>query len=250
MFAMNASFFPFDRPPLLRPATRWLVWATICLGLAAPMAAWGQQTNTFRFTINKPVPDANLGGVSNLQSISLPGTVTKVTVTLDLVGTGQGGVNGDMYAALTRNGSYPTAVLLNSPGRTAANSVGYTDNGLDFTFDDTAATDSHLYQTGTYTTDPTSGQVSGTFQPDGREGPRAKDTSSRTVMLSSFNGSLAGGNWLLFVSDTSAPPNGKTETVTDWSLTIVTVPEPSAASLCIVGLAAMSWLVFLKKKKS
>jgi subtilisin-like proprotein convertase family protein len=204
-------------------------------------------TNTFNFTTNLVVPDGDLRGIAVSCDLSLTGTVTNVTVSLDLVGTGDGGFNGDMYASLL-NSSGGFAVLLNRPGRTVGSDFGYSDNGFDVTFDDSASTDVHLYQTVPYTLN-FDGQLTGTWQPDGRiSSPLSvEDTDQQTAMLASFVGLPASGTWTLFLADASV---GATEELVGWSLTIETIPEPSVRGLCLTGLILGAGVGMMRRNNS
>ena len=54
-----------------------------------------------------------------------------------------------------------------------------------------------------------------------------------------FNGSNAGGTWVLYVADLARWDQGK---LNSWSLEIVGVPEPSTMALAAVGLITAGWL--------
>jgi subtilisin-like proprotein convertase family protein len=216
-------------PVLIRRAACWLC-------LVAPCVAMGQSTftNAVFDNLDLSIPDGNLGGVANTQTISgLSGNITGIQVSLDIVGTGDGAFNGDYYVLLV-NSSDTYAVLLNRVGRTAGNPFGYADNGLDVTFDDSGS-DIHLYQNGAYATNGL-GQVTGTWAPDGRYVPpnSSLDTTPRTALLSNFLGTSPNGMWTLLLVDAS---NGGTGELAGWSLDISTaVPEPGVAGLLSLGL--------------
>ena len=205
------------------------------LCLAVPCLALGQSTftNAFFNNLNLAIPDGNLGGIANTQTITgLTGNITSIQVGLNLVGTGDGAFNGDFYALLVNNsGAY--SVLLNRVGVTSANPFGYADNGMNVTFADTGS-DIHLYQNGAYATNG-AGQVTGTWSPDGRNvNPLAVlDTTPRTAPLSDFIGTSPDGMWTLFLVDAS---NGGTADLAGWSLDISTaVPEPGTMGLVLLG---------------
>jgi hypothetical protein len=101
----------------------------------------------FDFTgVNKTIPDGNPSGVLDTQTVngfagvSNP-SLTEVRVYLDL----SGGYNGDLYGYLYGYLSYETGfcVLLNRPGKTGANPIGYADTGFSATFSDAEVTDVH-----------------------------------------------------------------------------------------------------------
>jgi hypothetical protein len=191
-------------------------------------------TNVSFDNLNLPIPDGNLSGIANTQTITgLSGTISSIQVGLNITGTGDGAFNGDFYALLV-NSSDAFAVLLNRSGVTASNPWGYSDNGLNVIFSD-AAPDIHLYQNGAFATNGL-GQLTGTWAPDGRDASplTVLDTTARTAMLSNFIGSSPNGTWTLFLVDAS---NGGTGELSSWSLDIQTVvPEPGVTRLLLLGL--------------
>jgi hypothetical protein len=183
------------------------------------------------------IPDNNPNGYQNSLVVSgLLGPILDVTVTLDITG----GFNGDLYVALDYNNT--SAVLLNRVGLSAANSVGYPNSGLNITLDDGGANDVHFYQTVSYTLNG-SGQLTGTWQPDGRLiSPLSSGASiagaPRGNTLGVFDGMNANGTWTLFAADLSP---GSISTLADWSLSVNTVPEPDSVTL-IGCCGACGWL--------
>lgn len=215
------------------------------LCLAVSSAALGQVTTNFAFNnINLAIPDNNPNGAQNSQTITgLSGSISSIQVSLDIAGTGDGAFNGDYYAELV-NGAGGFAVLLNRAGVSSANSFGYGDNGFNVTLNDTAAQDIHFYQNFSYDTNA-SGQLTGTWQPDGENisplsNPSAFDNAlqNQTAMLSSFDGDSPNDTWTLFLADLS---QGGTGQVVSWSLDITTAPEPSETSLFAVGLIFLGY---------
>jgi subtilisin-like proprotein convertase family protein len=81
-----------------------------------------------------------------------------------------------------------------------------------------------------------SGQVTGTWQADGRTDPLVNTPRGS---LSYFNGLDPNGTWTLFFADRSA---GDQSTLVGWSLEITTVPEPVNVAL---GIFAGVFLVVL-----
>ncbi|HVM46535.1 MAG TPA: PEP-CTERM sorting domain-containing protein [Candidatus Acidoferrum sp.] len=212
---------------------------TTFTGIAAATALWGfaasAQTTNFTFNVNEPIPDGSPFGLTFSTNLTLPSaSLSNVTLTLDL----KGGYNGDLYAYLEHDGY--VAVLLNRVGRTSANSLGYSDAGLSITLDDSAANDVHFYQNFSPGYNG-SGQVVGTWQPDGRAVPPSmvNGTEDRTNMLSGFNGQDAGGDWTLFIADLST---GGQSVLQDWSLNlgVSPVPEPEAWVLAGLGMLGMA----------
>jgi subtilisin-like proprotein convertase family protein len=205
---------------------------------------------TFSYSVGAIIPDGNLNGVQNSQSInSLGGPITDLNVTLEI----SGGFNGDFYAFLAHGNS--TAILLNRVGRNSSHSVGYPDAGFGpdlaanaFTFDDQAANDVHAYRSFTYTLNG-NGQLTGSWQPDGRAlDPLAPastfDSATRSSMLDVFNGSDPNGLWTLYVADVSSGGEGA---LVSWGLQITTVPEPGSAAL--FGISLLLFL-FQRRKTS
>ncbi len=199
--------------------------------------------------INGTIPDNDLNGYQSSQNISgLLGNTLDVNVTLNI----SGGFNGDFYAWVSHNNI--KAVLLNRVGRTSSSSVGYPDAGfgLDaalnrFTFDDQAGHDVHLYRTFSYTLNG-SGQLTGQWQPDGRNlDPLSAgalfDSAPRTNTLSGFNGTDPNGLWTLYVADVSSGSEG---TLMSWGLAI-NVPEPGSAALLCSGLCA--WACWASRRR-
>ena len=99
---------------------------------------------------------------------------------------------------------------------------------MNITFSAGAVTDVHigLPLTGT--------DVTGIFQPDGRETDPADslDTDLRTALFSSFIGMDAAGDWTLFVADQAA---GGEATFESWTLNLTVVPEPDVCVLLGLG---------------
>lgn len=197
------------------------------LAVASPATAatvWTSPT----WNVTTAIPDNDDVGLTDSRAVSVPGMmgIESVAVTLDLTG----GWNGDLYAYLVHGSGF--SVLLNRPGRSLASPDGSATVGMDITFDDLAAADIH-------TAIPMGGgTVGGIYQPDGRASDPLSvlNTDPRTAMLASFNGLDPNGTWTLFVADQSP---GETSTLQSWSLTITTVPEPSAALLTLLSATAL-----------
>lgn len=195
-------------------------------------------TNTTSTTVNALIPDGSPIGLTSGTNISGSyslATISSVTVTLDITG----GFNGDLYAYLAGPGG-GFAVLLNRTGITSGNAFGYSDTGFNITFDDSAANNIHLYQNDSPTING-SGQLTDTWQPDGRNidpqsSPSTFDSTSPTADLSSFNGANPDGTWTLFVADLSSGGQG---TLVTWGLTVVTVPEPQTWVLVAGGVGLL-----------
>ena len=192
------------------------------------------------------IPDNNLAGMA--RSVEVTGYELKapyvVTVSLKIVGTEAGAWNGDFYADLRHVSADGTltqlAVLLNRPGRSADLPSGYSDNGINVTLADSADDDIHNYRFALSAghNNPITEALSGTWQADGRnvDPLLALDTSLRSTNLNSLGTGSPNGTWTLFVADVQA---GGTGQLTEWKVTMQGVPEPSSASLVILGLAAV-----------
>ena len=196
--------------------------------------------------ISAAIPDNNLTGMA--RSVVVSDYELKapyvVTVSMKIVGTGTGAFNGDYYAYLKHVSTDGTmtqlAVLLNRLGRSAEKPSGYSDNGINVTLADSADEDIHNYRfaLGGGHNNPITGALTGSWQADGRNvDPLAVlDTSLRTTTLNSLGTGSPNGTWTLFVADAQA---GGTGQLTEWKVTMQGVPEPSSASLVILGLAAV-----------
>jgi subtilisin-like proprotein convertase family protein len=201
------------------------VFAAMCLAVNAHAQL---ATNTFAQSPNTLIPDANPVGLFSTNLVSgVSGVIQSVNVTLNITG----GWNGDLYAYLSFGNGF--AVLLNRVGVSSYGDFGYGDAGFNITFSDSAATDIHSYGGNGGL------QLTGIFQPDGRNvDPQLVLASDlRTSILSSFDNMNPNGTWTLFVADMASDYQS---TFVDWSLTIVTVPEPTTTQLLAVfgGLAA------------
>jgi len=162
-------------------------------------------------------------GLADSHKISgLGNQIANVTVTLNI----SGGWNGDLYAYLRLNDS-PMVVLLDRVGVTASNPDGYGDTGFNVTLSASAAHDIHFYQNYSPSFNG-SGQLTGTWQADGRTDPLSGTRGS----LSDFNGLNPNGTWTIFFADESA---GEQSTLLGWSLEITDVPELANVALGIFG---------------
>lgn len=208
------------------------------IGLLTTTSARAATTVTGSWNVSTAIPDNSDVGFTSTETLSDPATsqisqIQTVTVQLDFTG----GWNGDLYVYLVHDGQM--SVLLNRPGKTAANPDGAGSSGMTITLADSASLDVH-------TALASSGFATGTFQPDGRttDPHSVLDTDPRTAPLSLFNGQAASGTWTLFVADQSP---GGVSTLQDWSLSVTGVPEPSATLLS--GVAAVIG-VFSRRRRS
>jgi len=179
-----------------------------------------QTTDSFTFTTNQIVPDGNFSGLSDVRNISSGiGSITSLKVRLKIAGE----FNGDLYGYIQHSSGY--TVLLNRPGKTAANPVGYSDSGFDITFQSDAANgDVHAYQNVTIPADGS--PLTGIWQPDGRtlDPSIVTDASARSTSLTNFNGLNAAGSWTLYLADVES---GGTNMLVEWGLDIAGTTTPS-----------------------
>jgi subtilisin-like proprotein convertase family protein len=186
---------------------------------------------------NVAVPDGDFNGLASLVTVEgLSGSIFDVSVSFDI----RGGNNSDLYVYLAGpNGGF--AVLLNRVGLGVANPHGYEDGGFTITLSDAGTGNIHNYQNfGPVMID---GQVTGTWTPDGRNidpqsAVSAFDSALASTTLGSFAGTDPNGLWTLFIADLSG---GGQSTLENWTLTVRTIPEPSAAAMLVVGGLAFWW---------
>ena len=180
------------------------------------------------------IPDGSPSGSAATASASgfLP-TISDISVKLNI----SGGYNGDLYAYLSYGGVL--VPLLNRTGATgtgAGDAFGYGDTGFNVTLSSAGAHDVHSY--GDYSPSFNgSGQLTGTWQPDGRaidpqSAPGSFDSASR-VNFGSYNGLNPNGTWTLLVADLSS--EGGQRQLVSWELEITAVPEPVNVALGVFG---------------
>jgi subtilisin-like proprotein convertase family protein len=214
-----------------------LAAASVALVFAG--VAQGQVDNTNILnspTLNASIPQGSFVGTTAQNTFSgVYGPIISVTVSLDI----SGGFNGDLYAYLAGPaGGF--AVLLNRVGVTSTDAFGYSDTGFNVIFDQNAAYNIHNYQLDS----PSSGQLTGSWQPDGRNiDPESSgstfDSPTPTADLTSFAGDNPNGAWTLFIADLSS---GAQSTLVSWGLTVVTVPEPQTWVLVAGGVGMLAGL--------
>jgi subtilisin-like proprotein convertase family protein len=208
---------------------------TLLWMLATP--AFGQQTYSTNVMVGAVVPDHNPNGLALPVLIGgLSGAISNVTVSVDITG----GFNGDLYAYLAGPGG-GFAVLLNRVGVSSTSTYGYSDQGFNVTFSDTAVNgDIHYYQN---VLNPGAAALTGIWAPDGENiNPGSAPSAfpaAQTAMLSSFAGADANGQWVFFIADLSS---GGQSILANISLTIMTVPEPSTLALAMLGGMA-AWVI-------
>ncbi len=177
------------------------------------------------------IPDGNPAGVSDTRTINSAGDqIVSLTLSLDIASE----FNGDLYVYLLHENQI--SILVNRPGRSATDSFGYSDSGLNITLSDSASANLHAYRE---TTLPVAGlPLTGSWQPDGRavDPDAVKTSDASTASLSTFKGANPSGEWTLFVADLSS---GGTAHLNSWSLQITSVPEPmTTTGVCAAALIA------------
>ena len=208
----------------MKKATVMLMAMLLLLG-GLSLKAQITETNSFT-NLNEAIPDGNASGLHDVRAIS-SAIPHLSSVRLRLRVTGE--FNGDLYGYVRhiRGGATNFCVLLNRPGRTAANPAGYADAGLDVVFDDAAvAGDIHRYKTNTIP--PAGTPLTGTWQPDGRrvDPEVVLDTTARTATLSSFTNADGSGEWTLFLADLAS---GGTNMLVNWELQLTGIATPAVS---------------------
>lgn len=201
------------------------------------LPAAGQTTITTNFTgVNKVIPDGQATGVADTHAIDF-GTLNFSQITdLKLNVTISGGFNGDYYGYLVHDSGF--AVVFNRPGVASTNSAGYSNTGFDITLAD-SGNDVHFYNLFTPTFNG-SGQLTGTWAPDGRNVDPATvgEPITPTALLGSFGGGDPNGTWTLFLSDLDFGEQG---TLVNWGLIVTAIPEPTTWALLGTGGALLAW---------
>jgi len=186
------------------------------------------------------IPDGSAAGWSDSRALSIGDySITDVTVKLNV----SGGFNGDLYGYLSYNGVL--VPLLNRVGVAASSpssSFGYSDPGFTVTLSSSGSFDIHFYGRNSPTFNG-SGQLTGTWQPDGRaidplSSPATFDSASRTN-FSGYNNLNPNGTWTLFFADMSA--GGGTSQLLSWELDITAVPEPVNVALAVFGVGLVGF---------
>jgi hypothetical protein len=208
----------------------------------------GTYDPTYRFGSGVNIPVGNTAGWSDSETVTsgeVSGTISSIAVNLDI----SGGFNGSLYGYLEYDGVL--VPLLNRVGVSSSSAFGYGNSGFDITLSSSGAGNVHSYQSGSYTLNG-SGQLTGTWQPDGNNisptSPAASFNPNPSGSgLTSFNGLSPDGTWTLFLADVVAgSPQAQ---VISYGLDIATVPEPVTTAL---GIFAGLFLLgnFLRKQQT
>ncbi len=223
----------------------WLGASGLAVGVRGASFWWNSG-----FVNGGAIPDNSATGWQDVRSVSMPGatSITDVDVLIDIGGaTIFDGWNGDIYAKLSHSSGF--SILFNRVGRTTSRPNGYgqtgfgaSTSGIRFRLDDAAGTDVHYYQTVSHSINGL-GQVTGTWQPDGRDVDptvvNEDSARSASVFLAAFNGLDPNGEWTLFVSDRGFANSHK---VNGWGLEIAAVPEPGVGAFVLgCGLLGFAW---------
>jgi subtilisin-like proprotein convertase family protein len=238
---------PQKSPPSFMPKMNRLV---IVAGLMLAASARAAIVITSG-ALNELIPDDASTGIALPLNVADSGTVTSVSLSLNLsVPSGQTGWVGDLYAYV-QHGS-DISILLARPGATGSNPFGYDDSQtISITFADNAANgDIHTYRTTLNGSEnaPLTGPLTGVWAPDGRTTDPSTTvvTDPRTALLSGFNGSNVNGTWTLFLADMSS---GNQYQIDSWRMTITTaaVPEPAKA-IGAAGLLLGAWVLARRRR--
>jgi subtilisin-like proprotein convertase family protein len=218
---------------ILSCMNRHLAQAIVCAGL---IALASPAVGALSYTYSGPavtIPDNDASGRAFAFSLTdAATTIASLTVTVNI----SGGRNGDLYAFLSHNSGY--TVLLNRTGRgvttSGSSTDGYANSGFAMTFSSSGAANVHFYQNSSPSFNG-SGQLTGTWQPDGRtidpESSAASFDAGGSASFSSFVGQNPNGAWTLFFADVSALSES---TLNGFSVDVVAaVPEPVNAALAV-----------------
>jgi len=236
-----------------------MVFITGLIGFTATASA-----QVFSSYANTSIPDGDENGyVFNLDVSGVATTLdtNKFKVNLVFEGDPIAG-SGDLYAYL-RSPDGKIAVLLNRPGVTLSDGIGYQDNGLNVTIYDGANDPNHKDATGTvqaftdihyYHDDPVYGSsvgeqgVTGIFKSDGRfidplDLQTSFATTTRDNTLQVFQGIDPNGTWNLFVADVASGGSSK---LVSFGLDFTAIPEPQEYAMAI-GLGLMGFALYRRR---
>jgi len=159
------------------------------------------------------IPDGNPVGITQTFTESGLGTsISGVTLNLNI----SGGNNGDLYAYLSYDGVLVN--LLNRPGVTTGNPLGYTDPGFNVTLSDGGYANINSYGGNG------GAQLTGTY-----------NAAGGSAAFGAFNTLNPNGTWTLFVADLSGGDGSNVSTLNGWTLGITAVPETVNLALLVFG---------------
>ena len=212
--------------------TSKLAAMTACIFAAGALCA-DTFSATDALSVGVMIDDPPIPGTARMLAITTQvNQITDLSITLD-IGSADGDTawNGDIYAQLT-SPSGTLSVLLNQPGVTAINLAGYGDTGFVITVLDSAGSDIHSYQEVSYNLNGR-GQLTGTWQSDGRADPTS---AIRDKPLSRLLGENPNGIWTLFVSDLG---NGNRAKLNFWSINGYGTAVPESPFTAVAASIAM-----------
>jgi hypothetical protein len=181
-------------------------------------------------TLDETIP-TGVGIYNTLTSSGEVGTISSVTVNLDITG----GINGALYGYLSYNGVIVT--LLNQPGTGPGNPLGNMNSGFSVTISDSGSVNINS------PTGNTTSPVTGTYNVNGTVG-----NNGSAAFGSAYGGDNPNGTWTLYLEN-DISGSGSSELVS-WGITIDAVPEPTNIALGIFGVCAVAGRLRAGWKKS
>jgi hypothetical protein len=172
------------------------------------------------------IPSGDPIGITQTMTLSGQGAfIDDVTVSIQI----SGGNNGDLYGYLSYDGQIVT--LLNRPGVSGSNPLGFTGSGFNITLNDGAFNNINT------TPETPGGLVTGAFNAPG----------GSLAFESAFDGLNPNGTWTLFLANEGGGPSSE---LVSWSISINAVPEPTNVALGIFGVCAVAGRLRAGWKKS
>jgi hypothetical protein len=173
------------------------------------------------------IPEGNpIGITESITESGMAPTVGGVTVSIDI----SGGNNGDLVGYLSYDGVIVT--LLNRPGVSGGNPLGFTGSGFNVTISDTGSLNLN-------TAPETAGSpLTGIFNVNGTPGLNGTAANGSLAFGSAYDGLNPNGTWTLFLANEAS--GGDPSMLVSWSLSIDAVPEPTNIALGIFGVCAVA----------
>jgi subtilisin-like proprotein convertase family protein len=204
--------------------TKMILVATMAAVLLVGVSA---RAGMYTTPAEAAIPVGNPVGISStITSSGFVGTISSLTVTLDITG----GNNGDLVGYLSYDGVVVT--LLNRPGVTTGNPIGSMGQGFNVTIYDSPSLlnlNNALEAAGQ--------QVQGNYNVNGTaslSGIGQNDGSA--AFATAYGGMDPNGTWTLFLANDVA--GGQASTLVSWGVSINAVPEPTNVALGIFGVCA------------